>query len=285
MNRVSKRLTPKDWFFGIIIHIWLFIVVFIVLIPVLWVITSSLSPTATISDIGLFPKEPTLQNYRDLFEKTNYTMWYRNTLTVAVLTMIFTSIINMFTAFIFARFPFKGRKPMLMSIMLFQMFPSFLALTAIYILCLNFGLLDNIFTLVLIYTAGSIPGNIYLARGYLLNIPKTLDEAAYIDGATKFQVFWRIVLPLSIPIMSFIAITAFMGPWFDYILPRMLLSRNENFTLAIELYTWTDPTGALYNVPRFAAGSVLIAVPIAALQIVFQRFLVTGVTAGANKGE
>lgn len=285
MKRVSKKLTPKDWVFGTLIHIWLFIMVFIVVIPVLWVLTSSLSPTATISDIKLFPSEPTFDNYRDLFEKTNYTLWYRNTLIVATLTMICTSLINMFTAFIFARFPFKGRKPMLMSIMLFQMFPSFLALTAIYILCLNFGLLDNIYTLVLIYTAGSIPGNIYLARGYLLNIPKALDEAAYIDGASKFQVFAQVVLPLAIPIMSFIAITAFMAPWFDYMLPRMLLSRNENFTLAIELYTWTDPTGALYNVPRFAAGSVLIAVPIATLQIIFQRFLVTGVTAGANKGE
>ena len=283
MNK--KRWTPKQWFFGIIIHFWLIIVVFIVIIPAMWIISTSLSPSTSLSEMGLWPSNPTFQNFIDLFQSTNYLLWYKNTLIIATLTMICSSLMNMFTAFIFARFKFKGRKPMLMFIMLFQMFPSFLGLIAVYIICLNFGLLDSIYTLVIIYTAGSIPGNIFLARGYLLNVPKSLDEAAYIDGASKFQVFRHIILPLSIPILSFLGLVAFMGPWFDFILPRMLLSSNENLTLAVELYVWTDPTGARFHIPRFSAGSLLVAVPIATLQIVFQRFLVTGITAGANKGE
>jgi len=281
----TKRWTPKQWFFGIIIHFWLIIVVFIVIIPAMWIISTSLSPSTSLSEMGLWPSNPTFQNFIDLFQSTNYLLWYKNTLIIATLTMICSSLMNMFTAFIFARFKFKGRKPMLMFIMLFQMFPSFLGLIAVYIICLNFGLLDSIYTLVIIYTAGSIPGNIFLARGYLLNVPKSLDEAAYIDGASKFQVFRHIILPLSIPILSFLGLVAFMGPWFDFILPRMLLSTNENLTLAVELYVWTDPTGARFHIPRFSAGSILVAVPIATLQIVFQRFLVTGITAGANKGE
>jgi len=281
----KKRLTPKQWMFGILIHSWLIIVVFIVIIPSMLIISTSLSSSTSLSEMGLWPSNPTFQNYIDLFRSTNYPLWYRNTLIIATLTMIFSSLMNMFTAFIFARFRFKGRKPMLMFIMMFQMFPSFLGLIAVYIICLNFGLLDNIYTLVIIYTAGSIPGNIFLARGYLLNIPKSLYEAPYIDGASKFQVFRYVILPLSVPILSFLGLIAFMGPWFDFILPRMLLSSNENLTLAVELYVWTDPTGARFNIPRFAAGSILVAVPIATLQIVFQRFLVTGITAGANKGE
>ena len=285
VTKSSKRWTAKEWFFGIIIHLWLFTMIFIVIVPVMWVVGTSFSTSTSIAELGILPSVPTLKNYKELFEETQYALWYKNTLTIAVLTMVCTSLLNMFTAFIFARFPFKGRKPLLMFIMLFQMFPSFLALVAIYVICLNFGLLDNIYTLVLIYTAGSIPGNIFLARGFLLNVPRSLDEAAYIDGASKFQVFVHVVLPMSVPILSFLALTAFMGPWFDYILPRMLLSSNQNYTLAIELFNWTDSVSSLYNIPRFAAGSMLIAVPIAALQIIFQRFLVTGITAGANKGE
>ena len=281
----TRRWTVKDWFIGGIIHLWLFVVVLIVLVPIIWVVSTSFSSLTGIDQLDFLPAQPTLKNYVELFEKTKYVDWYKNTLIIAALTTVCTSLLNMFTAFIFARFPFRGRKPLLMSIMLFQMFPSFLGLTAIYVICMNFGLLNNIYTLVIIYTAGSIPGNIFLARGYLLNVPRSLDEAAYIDGASKFQVFKNVVLPLSVPILSFLALTAFMGPWFDYILPRMLLSSDSQFTLAIELYTWTNSTGALYNPTRFAAGSVLIAVPIATLQIVFQRFLVTGITAGANKGE
>ena len=281
----NKRWTAKQWVFGLLIHIWLIIVVAIVVIPAMLIVSTSFSPTASLSDMGIWPNNPTLQNYIDLFQSTNYSLWYRNTLTIATLTMIFSSLMTMFTAFIFARFNFKGRKPMLMFIMLFQMFPSFLGLIAVYLICLNFGLLDSIYTLVIIYTAGSIPGNIFLARGYLLNIPKSLDEAAYIDGASKFQVFRYVILPLSVPILSFLGLVAFMGPWFDFILPRMLLSSNENLTLAVELYVWTDPTGQNFNVPRFSAGALLVAVPIAALQIIFQKFLVTGITAGANKGE
>jgi arabinogalactan oligomer/maltooligosaccharide transport system permease protein len=288
MTKVRKnahKRTAKQWFFTILIHVWLLFMVFVVVVPVMWVIGSSFTTSTAVSDIKIIPDNPSFINYKELFEKSNFALWYKNTLIIAVLTMIFTSLINIFTAFIFARFPFRGRKPLLMFIMLFTMFPSFLGLTAIYVICLNFGLLNNIYTLVVIYVAGSIPGNIFLARGYLLNVPKSLDEAAYIDGASKFQLFYRIVLPLSVPIISFLAFGAFMGPWFDFILPRMLLSANENTTVAIGLWMWTDQASSLYNIPRFAAGSVIVAVPITILYVLLQRFIITGITAGANKGE
>ncbi|MDR1692951.1 MAG: ABC transporter permease subunit [Oscillospiraceae bacterium] len=280
-----KELGPKKRFAQVVIYFELIVVLVIVLIPVLWIFSTSFSKTNSVSDLNLIPRNFTTLNYKEIFTETDFAKWYRNTFIVAVLTMIATIIVNAFTAFIFARFPFKGRKPLLMFIMLFSMFPSFLALTAIYVICLNFNLLNNIYTLVIIYTAGSIPGNIFLVRGYLLNIPRTLDEAAFIDGASKLQVFWRVVMPLASPILAFIAVTSFMGPWFDFILPRMLISANEKTTVALGLFKFVNPQDPSYNVNYFAAASMIVATPIAALQMGFQRFLVTGITAGANKGE
>jgi len=281
----KKRFSAKQNAARIAIHLQLLFVILIVAIPVLWIFSISFSTTGAVSETRLIPASFDLKNYTELFTDTNFPLWYRNTFIVASLTMLSTVLVNAFTAFIFARFPFKGRKPLLMFLMLFQMFPSFLSLVAIYVICLNFGLLNNIYTLIIIYTAGSIPMNTFLVRGYLLNIPRTLDEAAFIDGASKIQVFWRIIIPMSMPILSFIAVTSFMGPRFDFILPRMLLSSNENQTIAIGLWRFVDFNDPAYNVARFGAAAMIVTVPIATLYMILQRFLVTGIAAGANKGE
>ncbi len=280
-----KTRTFKDIVFSTLIHAELLLVLAAVLFPIVWIAGTSLSPTSSVTATSLIPDQPTFKNFTELFSKTKFVLWYKNTLIIALLSMVCTVLVHSFTAFIFARFKFKGQKQALFTIMLFQMFPSFLGLTALYVICLNFGLLNNIYTLVVIYVAGGIPGNIWLVRGYMLNIPKTLDEAAFIDGASKITMFFRIILPLATPIIAFMAVTSFMGPWFDYILPRMLLSSNDKHTIALGLFSLVDPNSPNYNFPRFAAASLLIAVPIATFQFVFQKYLVTGLMAGANKGE
>jgi len=284
---MSRRKTRsvKDILASAAIHLNLVLVLLIVLFPIAWILGTSLSPTSSVDATSLIPDEPTLKNFEELFSKTKFTTWYKNTLIIALLSMALTVLVHSFTAFMFARFKFRGQKPLLFSIMLFQMFPSFLGLTALYVICLTFGLLNNIYTLVIIYVASGIPGNIWLVRGFMLNIPRSLDEAAYIDGASKVKVFFQIIIPLATPIVAFMAITSFMGPWFDFLLPRMLLSSNDQRTIALGLYELVDPMSTQYNFPRFAAASLLIALPIAALQMVFQRFLVTGLMSGANKGE
>ncbi|MDR2402971.1 MAG: ABC transporter permease subunit, partial [Spirochaetaceae bacterium] len=168
-------------------------------------------------------------------------------------------------------------------VMILQMFPSFMGLTALYMVALNFGMLNNLNMLIIIYVAGGIPQNIWLVRGYMLNIPKSMDEAAFIDGVTKLQLFFKIILPLSLPIVFFIAVTAFMGPWMDYMLPRYLINQNEKRTLAIGLFDLIRGQNADFT--AFCAGSVLVAIPITILYMVFQRFLLEGLMAGANKGE
>lgn len=282
----KRTLNFKKIFADILIYLELIIMVIIVLYPVLWVIGSSFNPINGVSNGKIIPDNATLNNYIRLFTQTKYPKWYLNTFYVACMTTVFSVLINSITAYVFARIKFRGRKVALMSIIVLQMFPSFLGLTAIYLLCYNFGLLDNINTLIIIYVAGGIPGNIWLIRGYLLNIPKSLDEAACIDGASKWQVFSKIILPLSTPIIAFMALSSFMSPWVDYMLPRYLISSTDKRTVAVGLFEFVkNGAGTKYDFTAFASGAVLIGVPITITYMVFQKYLIYGMTAGANKGE
>jgi arabinogalactan oligomer/maltooligosaccharide transport system permease protein len=265
-----------------LIYLDLIIVAVMVIYPLLWVVGTSLNSKAGVSGT-IFPANPTLDNYVRLFTKTKYGSWYLNTLLVAILTTIFSIVLHTTTAFVFARFKFKGRKMGLLFVMILQLFPSFMGLTALYMVALNFGMLNNLMMLVIIYVAGGIPQNIWLVRGYMLNIPRSLDEAAFIDGASKVQLFFNIILPLSLPIITFISVTSFMSPWMDYMLPRYLINQNERRTLAIGLFDMISGTNN--DVTAFCAGSVLVSIPITCLYMVFQKFLLEGLMAGANKGE
>jgi arabinogalactan oligomer/maltooligosaccharide transport system permease protein len=264
------------------IYLDLVIVAAVVIYPLLWVIGTSLNSRSGVTGT-VFPASPTLDNYIRLFSRTKYGSWYLNTLLVAVLTTIFSIVLHTMTAFVFARFQFRGRKMGLLFVMILQLFPSFMGLTALYMVALNFGMLNNLMMLVIIYVAGGIPQNIWLVRGFMLNIPRSLDEAAFIDGASKVQLFFNVILPLSLPIITFISVTSFMGPWMDYMLPRYLINQNEKRTLAIGLFDMISGTNS--DITAFCAGSVLVAVPITCLYMIFQRFLLEGLMAGANKGE
>jgi len=267
----------------VLIYINLVIVALVVIYPILWVVGSAFNAAPGISRAGVIPERVSLVNFQKLFTEFNYGRWYLNTLYVAVLTMFFSVIIHTMTAFVFARFPFRGRKVGLLAIMVLQMFPSFMSLIALYMIALSLGMLNNLHMLVIVYVAGGIPANIWLVRGYMLNIPKSMDEAAFIDGVTKLQLFRKIILPLSMPIMFFIGITSFMAPWMDYMLPRFLINMDDRRTLAIGLFDLI--TGSNADFAAFCAGAVLVAIPITILYMVFQRFLLQGLMAGANKGE
>lgn len=265
------------------VHLELIIMAALVLIPIVWIVLSAFNPGNGLATTSLIPKALTLDNFRNLFEQTNYKQWFLNSLTIAVLNTIFSVALILITAWIMSRFKFKGKKTSLMTILLLSMFPTFLSMTALYTLFLNFNLLDKPAALVIIYVAGAIPYNVWLVKGYLDGLPKEVDEAAYIDGCSYFTTFRKIVLPLSTPIITYCAVSQFMMPWMDYILPNMLLSSDTSKTLAVGLYgliTGRENT----NFTMFAAGAVIIAVPITILFIVFQKYLVQGIAAGANKG-
>ena len=278
----NRKHKIKDHTITALMYLEIIAVAIIVLVPVLWIIGTSFDNSSSLATSSIIPKNPTLNNYKKLFRSTDFLLWYGNTLKIAIVNMICSVLITTLTAYVFSRFKFKGKKASLMGIMVLQMFPSFMAMTAIYILFLNFGILDNLYGLALTYIAGQIPYNVWLMKGYLSGIPMSLDEAAMLDGATRLQIFKKIIIPLAFPMITFLAVSTFMAPWMDYILPRLLITSDSKKTLAVGLYDLIS-SDANNQYTQFAAGAVLVAVPITILYVALQKHLIYGITAGSTK--
>ncbi|ROR23420.1 carbohydrate ABC transporter membrane protein 2 (CUT1 family) [Mobilisporobacter senegalensis] len=268
---------------SILINLELIFVSLIVLVPVFWIVISSFHKGNGLASSTLIPKVLSLDNYRRLFEETSYITWFKNSLSIALLNSFLSVMLIMVTAWVVSRFHFKGKKNGLMIMLILSMFPSFLSMTAIYTLFMTFGLNKTPLALVIIYSTGAIPYNVWLVKGYLDGISTSLDEAAYIDGSTKFYTFVKIILPLSKPIIVYCAVSQFMMPWMDYILPNLLFSGESTKTVAVGLYSMITGNENS-NFTLFAAGAVLIAIPITILYLIFQSYLVEGISSGANKG-
>ncbi|EJW18337.1 sugar ABC transporter permease [Paenibacillus alvei] len=254
-----------------------------VLYPTIWIVMSSIRPGTSIFSESLIPKNPTFEHYVSLFtsQEYQYGQWYLNTLKIATCNMIFGVILVVMTAYALSRFRFYGRKNLMSGMLVLGMFPGFMSMIAIYILLMQLNLLDTHFALILVYSAGA-PLGAFVVKGFFDTIPKSLEESARIDGATHWIVFRKIMLPLSKPMITYVGLMTFAGAWGDFIFARLVLRSKEKYTLAIGL--WDMVNNASTNFTMFAAGAVLIAVPIALLYLFLQRFLVEGLTAGASKG-
>ena len=262
-------------------HLALLIVCFLFFFPVLWLVLASFSATGSIYDLkGFFPSSYSLAGYKTLFGDTtmyDYPNWLKNTLFVAVGSSILGTVLVILTAYTISRFQFRSRKMLMKSTLVLSMFPSFMGMTAVYLLMVNFGLINRLWALVLIYASGA-PMGYLVQKGYFDSISSSVFEAARLDGASNFRVFRSIALPLSKPIIVYTALTQFAWPWSDFILPNLLLKNKDKWTVAVGLMH-LDET----QFTRFAAGSIFIAVPIVILYFCLSGFLVTGVTAGAAK--
>ncbi|MEK4508346.1 sugar ABC transporter permease [Paenibacillus anaericanus] len=279
----SIRQSLKHKFILFLIYSILIITAIAVLHPVLWVILGSFNPGDTISATSYIPNNLTLVHYINLFTETNYFIWYKNTLFIAVMNMILSTLLIVSAAYAFSRFRFPGRKQGLMVMLILQMFPSFMGMIAIYILLLQLNLLDNLWGLILVYAGGSIPFGTWLVKGFFDGLPRSLEEAAKIDGASHTTIFVRVMMPLSVPMFTFIAVSNFIGPWMDFIFARLVILSDRNKTLAVGLFEMI--TGRANNqFTTFAAGAVLVAVPITILFLVLQKYIIEGLKAGANKG-
>ncbi len=266
----------------VVTYLILIIVCFIFLFPCLWLILASFSKSGSIYSFeGFFPSAYSLDTFKALFTDTemyNYPQWFLNTLFIAVMSCLIGTFLVILTAYTMSRFQFKGRKLIMKTTLVLGMFPSFMGMIAVYIIMTQFGLINKMWGLILIYSAGAPMG--YLTqKGFFDTIPSSIDEAARIDGATNFQVFWKINLPLSMPIIVYTALTSFTFPWSDFILPKLLLKEKNLYTVAVGLMSLGDT-----EFSRFAAGAVFIAVPIVILYFCLMKFLVGGMTAGAVKG-
>lgn len=267
---------------SILINLELIIVCIIVLLPISWIVLSSFNKGKGLATSSLIPKELTIDNYIRLFEETNYELWFSNTMTIAIFNALISVILIMITAWVMSRFNFKGKKASLLTILILSMFPSFLSMTAIYTLFTTLGIIGEPMSLILVYSSGAIPYNVWLVKGYLDGIPKSIDEAAYMDGSGKFKTFFSIIIPMSKPIITYCAVSQFMMPWMDYILPNLILTGDKNKTLAVGIYSMISDQEST-NFTMFAAGAVIVAIPITILYLVFQKYLVEGISAGASK--
>lgn len=267
-------------------YLLLIAMVVIIVYPLLWTIGASFNPGNSLVSTSLIPTNPTLSHYQRLFAGEGtllYGQWYVNSLKISFFTMILTLVSVSFTAYAFSRFRFAGRKNGLLLFLLLQMIPQFSALIAIFVLAQLLGMINSHWLLILIYVGGQIPMNTYLLKGYFDSIPLDLDESAKLDGASNTRIFWQILIPLARPMLAVVAMNGFTGPLGDFALSSVLLRNPEYYTLPIGLYKLvTDKMGASYT--TFAAGAILISIPIALVFILLQKNFVSGLTAGGTKG-
>ena len=253
------------------------------LIPIIWVILASFSTQTTYKASTFFPTSYTLDNYINLFTKTNFPTWVLNTLIIALCNTVLTTLFTVLTAYILSRFRFKMRKLFLNITLILGMFPGFMSMVAVYFILSDLQLINSIWALLVYYVAGAGLG-FFVCKGYFDTIPKDIDEALKMDGIPHIISFIKVYLPLAMPIIIYTALLAFMAPWADYILAGLILKNPESKTVAVGLYEWMDNSKINKYFTMFAAGSTVVAVPITILYISLQRFFIEGISSGAVKG-
>ena len=270
------------------VHILLGIMAIIWIFPVLWVILTSFRGESTGAYTPYFwPKQFTLNNYVRLFTDTNqfyFLKWFGNTLFVAVATCLLSTFYVLCVSYSFSRLRFKSRKPFMNIGMILTMFPGFMSMTAIYHILKALNMNASLVALILVYSSGQCL-QYHIAKGFFDTIPKAVDEAAWIDGATKWQVFTKITVPLSKPILIYTVLTSFIAPWVDFIFAKVIMGTNySKYTVAIGMWTMVQREfiGQWFTV--FCAAAVVVSIPIALLFIFMQKYYVEGMSAGAVKG-
>jgi len=291
---IKQVYKPGEIFAKFTIYSQIVIVAIIVIIPIIYIFGMALSDLKTDIPAQIWPSKPNFNSFVFLWNETNFRTWWMNTVLIALVNMIIGTVLITGAAYVFARFSFKGKKAGLLTILVLQSFPSFMGLVAMYVLFWKFGLLGHSMALTILYIGGGIPGNIWLIKGFMDQIPRDLDESAMIDGANKLQIFTRIIMPLAIPILTFVAVGMFMAPWMDYMLPGYLLNVpragtpadfdiTSQWTLAVGLFKFINDPSKL-NYSAFAAGALIVGIPITVLYMFFQKYLIEGIMAGATKG-
>lgn len=285
-NKMSTRRVVTNT----IVHIILGLLSLVWVFPIFWVIMTSFRAEKGSYSTTFFPKAMTISNYVTLFTDTdvfNFPKWFGNTFFIAVFSCILATFYLVSIAFVMSRLRFKARKPFLNIALILGMFPGFMSMVAVYYIIKGIGLTEGplkLLALILLYSGGAGILQFYVAKGFFDTIPKAIDEAAFIDGATKWQVFTRITLPLSKPIIVYTVLQSFMAPWIDFIMAKVIIgSEAKYYTVSIGLWNMLTRENIYNWYTRFAAGAVIVSIPIAILFVFMQRFYTDGMT-GAVKG-
>ena len=280
---ISKKLKirPATTIKAVIVYVIVLLISFIFAFPCIWLILSAFNANGSLLTLdGFFPESYSFDTFKTLFtEKVehDYMTWFGNTLFVAGISCVISTVLVLAVSYTMSRYRFKSRKQMMKATLLLNIFPNFMNMTALFVIMTQFDLINNLWGLILLYSSGATMGFL-VQKGFFDTIPSTIYDAATLDGATDLRVFVSITLPLSKPIIVYTALTAFVWPWSDFMLPKLLLPDKSQWTVAIGL-NWLDES----KFSIFAAGSVFIAVPIVALYIALSKYLIQGGAAGAVK--
>ena len=278
--RASRRLSNT------IVYIILIAVTVVWLFPFFGLVMESFKVNTKAMDGELFPEKFGLDNYIRLFTETDFLKWFKNTAIMGLATAFFQTFFVLSMSYTLSRLRFKARKPLMNLMLILGMFPGFLTMILIYKVFSDLGLtLQNApIGLVIVYCASSGMGY-YISKGFFDTIPKTLDEAARVDGATRMQVFYKVIMPLSGSIVIYTILMGFMAPWGDFMLASYIIHENSaGMSVAVGMYEWLSKTMVNTNYTMFCAAGVIVAIPVTTVFLLLQKYYVEGVTGGAVKG-
>ena len=289
MKKVSSGAKVRKTIGNIFVYIILTALSIIWLFPIVWIVRISFKKDKGMYMSTLFPKEYWFGNYKKLFTDTNiinFPQMFLNTLIIAVFCCIISTFFVLCGSYVMSRMRFRMRRPFMNIALILGMFPGFMSMIATYYILKSIGLTEGSMirvALSMVYSGGSGLG-FYIAKGFFDTIPKSVDEAAYIDGATRWQVFTRITIPLSKPIIVYTVLNSFMGPWLDFIFCKVICGTDHRFyTVSVGLWNMLEKEYVYNWFNCFAAGAVVVSVPIATLFLIMQKFYQEGVS-GAVKG-
>lgn len=269
-----------------IIYIVLIVMTVVWLFPFFGIVMESFKVNTQGMDGKLFPEKWGFDNYVRLFKETDFLIWFKNTALMGIATAFFQTFFVLSMSYTLSRLRFKGRKFLMNFMLVLGMFPGFLTLILIYKVFADMGLTLNKAPvgLVIVYCASS-GMSYYISKGFFDTIPKSLDEAARVDGATRFQVFYKVIMPLSGSIIIYTILMGFMAPWGDFMMAKYIAhARSEGMNVAVGMQQWLNKTVLNTNYTMFCAAGVVVAVPVTAVFLALQKYYVEGVTGGAVKG-
>ena len=278
--RTSRRISNA------VVYALLIVISAIWLFPFLGILLESFRVETTRQVSYFIPQQFGFDNYIFLFEKTNFLTWFKNTLLLGIGTALLQTVFVLSMSYTLSRLRFKGRKGLMNFMLILGMFPGFLTLILIYKVFYDIGLteMNASWGLLIVYCASSAMGY-YVSKGFFDTIPKTLDEAARVDGATRWQVFYKVIMPLSKPIVIYTILMGFMAPWGDFMMANYLAHQvDDGKNVAVGMFQWLDRAYRDQRYTIFCAGGVCVAVPVTIVFLCLQKYYVEGVTGGAVKG-
>lgn len=278
--KASRRLANT------VIYIVLILITVIWLFPFFGIVMESFKVNTQMMDGELFPEVFGFDNYIRLFKETDFLKWFGNTALMGVATALFQTLFVLMMSYALSRLRFKGRKGLMNLMLILGMFPGFLTMILIYKVFYDLGLTMEMAPvgLIIVYCASSGMGY-YISKGFFDTIPKTLDEAARVDGATRFQVFYKVIMPLSGSIIIYTILMGFMAPWGDFMMANYIIHENsQGMSVAVGMYEWLSKTNLNTHYTMFCAAGVIVAIPVTIVFLALQKYYVEGVTGGAVKG-